>query len=82
MGCAGSKQPGVADKPMSGDDRVGKQRGETVTRDEARARAAAAAEARAAAAPKGGGSSNALRAPTSSSGNDGKVDISDPRAWD
>ena len=47
MGCCGSSERASDDRPMAGTQVVGREGGQTVTRDEQRARAAAAAESRA-----------------------------------
>ncbi len=79
MGCCASSEDAVPSRPMSGDQVIGKEQGVAITRDEQRARAAAAAEARAA-------SSHTLTPtkvkPPASRPDDGRVDVSDPRAWE
>ena len=73
---------------MAGGQIVGRQQGNTVTRDEARERAAAAAEARAQAAVTRGqqGAQPKIKATPKGAGNpgsnDGRVDLSDARVWD
>ena len=87
MGCGGSKDDGVASQPMAGGQRVGKQGGVTVTRDEQRARAAAAAEARASAANTRGqqGTTSKIkqaRPDSTLGGHSGKPNLADARTWD
>ena len=89
MGCCASSEAddGLPQRPMGGGQVVGREQGTVITRDEARQRAAAAAEARAQTQNTRGqqGDRSKIRQPAasqSSGGNDGRVNISDPRAWD
>ena len=80
MGCCLSSGEYVEPTPMRGNDRVGAG---GVTRDDARERAAAAAEARANAKPRGQqGSAPRVKPAAPAAQHDGRVDVSNPGAWD
>lgn len=83
MGCCFSSGEAYPAEPMRGGDRVGREGGAAVTRDDARERAAAAAEARANAQPRGQqGAKSKMKVSAAPPRNDGRPDISNPAVWD